>query len=92
MTFRESWSILPTLNRAELIAGLLAVAGIIYFGLPSPETRPKSYELALALVWGLGTLSSTSIYMNWSSAHWSRKIMAVVAPLAAVLYMAMYLG
>ena len=92
MTFQESWSRLTPLNKAELFAGILALAGIIYFGLPSPETRPKSYELALALVWGLMALSTTSAYLSWASPHWSRKIMAVAAPLIACTYLSKYLG
>lgn len=75
----------------EMSAGIIALIGVVIFGLPSPEERPKVYELYLAGVWGLMTISFISTFRNWQSSHWSRKIMAVGAPLMVLLYLQKYL-
>lgn len=75
----------------EMAAGIIALIGVIIFGLPSPEERPKVYELYLAGVWGLMTISFISTFRNWPSSHWSRKIMSIAAPLMALLYLQKYL-
>ena len=80
----------PGMNVLQIGIALVALVGILYFGLPSPDTRPKVYELYLAGVWFLMSLSGMSTYWNWQKSPWSRKLMAVAAPLATVLYFQKY--
>lgn len=74
----------------QLIIGIIGVVGLVIFGWPSPDTRPKVYELYLAGVWTLIALSGSSVYWNWKDSQWSHKIMAIAAPLAALLYLQKY--
>jgi hypothetical protein len=74
-----------------MASGIIALIGVIIFWLPSPEERPKVYELYLAGVWGLMTISFISTFRNWPSSQWSRKIMSVAASFMALLYLQKYL-
>ncbi len=74
----------------QLAIGIAGVIGLVIFGWPSPDTRPKIYELYLAGVWTLIALSGSSVYWDWKDSKWSQKIMAVAAPLAALLYLQKY--
>ena len=78
-------------NLLQLGIGILALIGLLIFGLPSPESRPKIYELYLAFVWLLMSLSGMSTYWNWKTSPWSRQLMAVAAPIATLLYLQKYL-
>ncbi len=70
--------------------GVLGLIGLVIFGWPSPDHRPKIYELYLAIVWGMIALSGMSAYWTWNKSPWSRKLMAIAAPLAALLYLQKY--
>ncbi len=74
----------------QISIGILGLIGLILFGWPSPGLRPKLYELYLAGVWALLALSGSSSYWNWKASHWSRKVMAIAAPLAVLLYLQKY--
>ncbi len=82
--------IIRNMQIVQMAIAILALIGLLYFGLPSPESRPKIYELYLAGVWFLMTLSGASTYWYWKESPWSRKIMAVAAPLATLLYLQKY--
>ncbi len=78
------------MNMVQIAIGIIALIGLVYFGLPSPDERPKIYELYLAGIWALMALSGASTYWNWKKAVWSRKLMAIAAPLATLLYLQKY--
>lgn len=78
------------INYIEMGAGLIALTGILVFGIPSPETRPKIYELYLAGVWLMMTISTVSSYCHWQKSHWSRKVLSITAPLFVILYLLKY--
>jgi len=83
----------PGMNRTgiiQLILGIVGIIGLLVFGWPSPDTRPKIYELYLAGVWTLIALSGSSSYFSWKETKWSNRIMAIAAPLAALLYLQKY--
>lgn len=77
-------------NGIQVGIGILGLVGLIIFGWPAADTRPKIYELYLAGVWGLITLSGMSAYWTWKEAPWPRKLMAIAAPLSALLYLQKY--
>jgi len=78
-------------NIIQVSIGILGIIGLLIFGWPSPESRPKIYELYLAGVWSLIALSGSSVYWNWQNSTWANKIMAIAAPLAALLYLQKFL-
>lgn len=77
-------------NIIQVSIGVIGLIGLFIFGWPSPDTRPKIYELYLAGVWTLIALSGSSCYWNWKDSTWANKIMAIAAPLAALLYLQKY--
>jgi len=74
----------------QISIGIVGLIGLLIFGWPSPDSRPKIYELYLAGVWTLIALSGSSSYWNWKASTWANKIMAIAAPLAALLYLQKY--
>jgi len=83
----------PTRDITNIIKvgiGILGVIGLLFFGWPSPDNRPNIYELYLAGVWTLIVLSGSSAYWKWKDSTWASKIMAIAAPLAALLYLQKY--
>ncbi len=77
-------------NIIQAAIGILGVIGLLIFGWPSPDSRPKIYELYLAGVWSLIAISGSSSYWNWKESTWANKIMAIAAPIAALLYLQKY--
>jgi len=77
-------------NGIQVGIGILGLVGLLIFGWPSPANRPKIFELYLAGVWGLIALSGISAYWTWKQAPWPRRLMAIAAPLAALLYLQKY--
>lgn len=80
----------PMVGIIQLVLGILGVIGLVIFGWPSPESRPKIYELYLAGVWTLIAISGASSYWNWRKTAWSNRIMSIAAPLAALLFLQKY--
>ncbi|MBT3253618.1 MAG: hypothetical protein HN995_05040 [Candidatus Marinimicrobia bacterium] len=77
-------------NIIQVSIGVIGVIGLLIFGWPSPDSRPKIYELYLAGVWTLIALSGSSSYWSWKDSTWANKIMAIAAPIAALLYLQKY--
>ncbi|MBC8377484.1 MAG: hypothetical protein H8E26_15710 [FCB group bacterium] len=77
-------------NIIQVSIGIVGLIGLLFFGWPSPDTRPKIYELYLAGVWTLIALAGSSSYWNWKDSTWANKIMSIAAPLAALLYLQKY--
>ncbi|NQT63829.1 MAG: hypothetical protein HQ556_12785 [Candidatus Marinimicrobia bacterium] len=77
-------------NIIQVSIGVVGVIGLLIFGWPSPDTRPKIYELYLAGVWTLIAVAGSSSYWNWNDSTWANKIMAIAAPIAALLYLQKY--
>ena len=77
-------------NIIQVSIGIVGVIGLLIFGWPSPDSRPKIFELYLAGVWTLIALSGSSSYWKWKESTWANKIMAIAAPLAALLYLQKY--
>jgi len=78
------------MNIAQIAVGVVALVGLVIYGLPSPEERPKVYELYLAGIWGLMTLSCITAYTRWGDTGWLRRIIAIAAPAVALLYLFEY--
>jgi len=78
------------INIIQVSIGIVGVIGLFIFGWPSPDSRPKIYELYLAGVWTLIALSGSSSYWKWKESTWANKIMSIAAPLAALLYLQKY--
>ncbi len=78
---------LRLMSIVQIAIALVALLGLVRYGLPSPDERPKVYELYLAGVWGLMTVSCISVYTGWSATRWYRRGFALAAPLMGLLYL-----
>jgi len=78
------------LKTLPTIFGILAMIGFLIFGIPSSDSRPKIYELYLAGIWFLMTLSAFPSFFEWKKTHWSRRLFAIIAPIFVILYLIKY--
>ncbi len=79
-----------TTNYLAIALSTIGLAGVLVFGLPSPDDRPKVYELYLAGFWILLTISNVGMYAKWKQSPWPRRIFAIIAPLIGLLYLQKY--
>jgi hypothetical protein len=76
--------ILNQTNILPFIFTILGLIGLLIFRLPSSEGHPKIYELHLADVWLLMSISCNPNYTKWSDSHLNRKIFTIASSIFMV--------